>query len=127
MDSRYVGAMPHIVNRRGYLSLEESYRDEHGRPRKRVLAYYGKSDPRRDRMLATAERKAEEWDEWQRAEFGETGAERAARLESEKQFAPEKFLETTQVNYDTSQDDAQDDNEGGEEKGGDDSVGEGHN
>lgn len=34
--------MAHIVNRRGYLSLEESYRDENGKPRKRVLAYFGK-------------------------------------------------------------------------------------
>jgi hypothetical protein len=34
--------MAHLVNRRGYYSLEESYRDESGKPRKRVVEYYGK-------------------------------------------------------------------------------------
>jgi hypothetical protein len=39
-------AMAHLVIRKGkYASLEESYRDESGRPRKRVLAYYGRSKP----------------------------------------------------------------------------------
>lgn len=37
--------MAHLVNRRGYESLEESYRDANGKPRKRVLAYYGKRRP----------------------------------------------------------------------------------
>jgi len=32
----------HWVNRKGYWSLEESYRDERARPRKRVLRYIGK-------------------------------------------------------------------------------------
>lgn len=34
--------MPHLVRRKGrYWSLEESYRDERGKPRKRVLRYLG--------------------------------------------------------------------------------------
>lgn len=37
--------MAHIVCRKGYYSLEESYRDEQGRPRKRRLAYYGRRNP----------------------------------------------------------------------------------
>ena len=72
--------MAHLINRRGYWSLETSYRDPvTGKPRKRYLHYIGKrsSDPqaRMAQMLDTAERKAEEIDAYQRAAFGETGAE----------------------------------------------------
>jgi len=34
--------MPHYVQRKGYWSLEESYRDANGKPRKRYLKYLGK-------------------------------------------------------------------------------------
>jgi len=38
----YVWRMAHLVTRKGkYVSLEESYRDERGRPRKRILKYFG--------------------------------------------------------------------------------------
>lgn len=33
----------HYVNRKGYWSLETSYRDERGRPRKKVVRYFGKA------------------------------------------------------------------------------------
>jgi len=41
----YTPRMAHLCNRRGYFSLEESYRDEQGRPRKKRLAYFGKRKP----------------------------------------------------------------------------------
>ena len=70
-----------------------------GKPRKRYLHYIGKrsSDPqaRMAQMLDTAERKAEEIDAYQRAAFGETGAERAERLKEEARFSPQAFLEET--------------------------------
>lgn len=92
--------MAHLVCRKNrYWSLEESYR-EGKRVRKRTLFYFGTrrpSDPqaRYDQMLDTAERKAEEWDDYQRREFGETAGERKAREKEEAKFSQEKFLEST--------------------------------
>jgi hypothetical protein len=42
--------MPHLCNRRGYFSLEESYR-EGKKVRKRVIEYYGKRPPIRLRDI----------------------------------------------------------------------------
>jgi hypothetical protein len=51
---------------------------------------------RQDRALATAERMAAEIDAYQRAKFGETGEERAARETKENRFDQGTFLEETQ-------------------------------
>lgn len=58
------------------------------------------ADDRQDRALATAERVAAKIDAYQRATFGETGEERAARETKENQFDQEKFLEETQATPD---------------------------
>jgi len=47
--------------------------------------------------LASAERQAKQMDAYQRATFGETGEERAAREAKEKNFDQETFLEETQT------------------------------
>ncbi|MDR6305227.1 hypothetical protein GGQ85_002947 [Nitrobacter vulgaris] len=92
--------MSHLVCRRGkYWSIEESYR-ENGKVKKRVLRYLGarrSDDPqiRMQQMLDTAERKAEAIADRQRAEFGETGAERQSRLKEEAKFSSERYLEAT--------------------------------
>lgn len=54
------------------------------------------SEARQDRALATAERMAKEMDAYQRATFGETGGELAAREMQERQFDQAQFLEATQ-------------------------------
>jgi hypothetical protein len=64
--------MAHYVQRKGYWSLEESYRDERGKPRKRYLKYLGKLGQidwsatlngfPEDRGLHAAERAAEKAD-----------------------------------------------------------------
>jgi hypothetical protein len=45
----YTGVMAHWVTRKGkYVSLEESYRNAEGKPRKRIVRYYGIEPPTRD-------------------------------------------------------------------------------
>jgi len=65
--------MAHLVNRRGYFSLEESYRNENGKPRKRRLAYYGKRNP----LLAALGVPAIDWAATFRSDPGAAAAERA--------------------------------------------------
>jgi hypothetical protein len=54
------------------------------------------ADDRQARALATADRMAAEMDRYQRATFGETGEERAARDAKGENFNQETFLEETQ-------------------------------
>ena len=98
--------MAHLVCRRGkYWSLEISVRVGK-KVRKQRLAYYGTrkpSDPeaRMAQMLDTAERKAEEWDDYQRKEFGETASERRTREDEEATFSQQEFLGETSAPVDT--------------------------
>jgi len=93
--------MAHVVyKRRGNSVYAELYENVPGkRGKKRFLSYLGKvsasHDARREQMLATADRKAEEIAAWQRSEFGESGEERAERVAGEVRFSQEAFLETT--------------------------------
>jgi hypothetical protein len=68
----------HMINRRGYWSLEQSYRDENGKPRKRILQYFGRSTPE-ERALDSALRIGRETEALQKKMFGETAVERRER------------------------------------------------
>jgi hypothetical protein len=96
VTTRYSAGMTHYILKRG--RYWEEYASVPGkRGKKRFIAYHGTTHPdaRREQMLATADRKADEIAAWQRAEFGESGEERAARVEAEARFSAQKFLEGT--------------------------------
>lgn len=69
--------MAHLVSRRGYFSLEESYRDERGRPRKRYLAYLGRYSIDWRATLAS-EVQGVDWDAIEREEAARVDAEEKA-------------------------------------------------
>lgn len=137
--------MAHYVNRRGYWSYEESYRDESGKPRKRRLTYYGRLNPLlaalgvpkidwqatlqgtpEDRAMAAAERAAEKA-EAQRVPVVEEpsrlpeGLHLGPREPVEVEKAPPTIdlAQSVEVKDDTPSDDAQNNEEGGGNEGGD--------
>lgn len=80
--------MAHLVNRRGYWSLEESIYRPGRTPGKRVLAYYGKKftgfiaaqqSTAEERAYDSAMRIGAETERLQKAQFGETATERKER------------------------------------------------
>jgi hypothetical protein len=81
-----------------YRSLEERYR-ENGRVRSRYIRSLSndKFERSQDRAMALAERAAAKIDAYQRAHFGETGAERAAREAEAAKFSQSEFLAETQA------------------------------
>jgi hypothetical protein len=83
-----------------YLYREERYRaDGKVKSRSVCLGRQGGSDAeyekRQQRALASAERQAAQTDREQRAEFGETGAERATREAGQSKFSQPDFLAET--------------------------------
>lgn len=128
--------MPHYVCRKGkYWSLEASVRVPGKKnPVKKRLAYFGTRNPNEDQaqaryqqMLATAERKGREWDDYQRREYGETASERKEREEEEAKFSPKDFLaQSCEVEDDAASNDAENGEEGAGDEGGDDGLSEGH-
>lgn len=85
---------------RRYAYLQRSYRVPGRRTPKTDTKYLGRDDGFA-RSMATLERENKALDEWQRKTFGETGAERQAREQQERQFSQEKFLQDTVVESDT--------------------------
>jgi len=79
-----------------YRVREERYWDAAAKKvRSRYLGRVDDADEAMERALRSAERQAREVDDYQREQFGETGAERATRETNERQWSQEKFLEET--------------------------------
>ena len=95
------------IKKRQYRYLQTSIRE--GTKVRSVMKYLGPAsggsaggdrdpaDDKRDRALASAERQAKKMDAYQRARFGESGEERAAREAKGNNFNQEAFLEETQT------------------------------
>jgi hypothetical protein len=60
--------MAHVVIRKGYASIEESYRDERGRPRKKVLRWIGRVSET-VAMNLRSEPGAGAWGDWERQQL----------------------------------------------------------
>lgn len=118
----YKRGMAHEVCRRGYWSLEESYRDESGKPRKRVIEYYGKKRPIRLRDISFRDIPGEgaaAQAEWDAIEAGKIlGA--PSEPEPLAEVAPESGPAVeANVGNDTAQQDANENDSSGGEQGGD--------
>lgn len=117
--------MAHLVKRKGYWSLEESYRDANGKPRKRYLKYLGKLGQidwagtfKSESGMAAAERAMEEAE-------ARPVVEPPSKLPDGLHVGPVDpvLAEAAEVKDNAADDDAKNDGEGGGDEDGEDGGG----